>query len=432
MNEASQQIDAAMNVLMARDQALKGQRLFQAVMCFLKGCMSVEIVKDGDPRALFSGETAPHGYLLCSDKEGRRHALLLSAVTFLGGTGNHPVFKKRIQLKTWYKSAYRDLTAKNVIVHFMGVYHYKGNVVLVDWGPETYLPNKMHNSSAFVYVNDLFQGMKHGVFTRVDLHGHTITTIRGAVLADYLNGQTSLSREDTPLSFFKTFNRSFPFGRWIQAGDAIQEMFAAQWPEWRQGEWPGWFLEYRVAAEIKATGTTAVEYCGNSRKKKGQLDFDLWFPHAEDAFHGDLKASDAKKKAAPGNDQSAFLRAIAQDGRFWYVIFEHDTVKDTDCGLEATHFRTAFLLNHKGDGKWTFRSADSYGKRMKNRVRFVRMMILELNRANCNQILADFNQGRQPARKDGRRAKRATKFLIRKNEIENFLIYHYEPSSGKP
>ena len=429
MNEASQQIDAALNILTARDQALKGRRLFQAVMSRIATLGSSEIVKDSDSRAIFTGELFPHGYVLCSDIKGCRHALLLAAVTFLGGSGNHPVFKKRIQLKTWYKSAYRDLTANNVVVHFMGVYHFKGHVVFVDWNPETYLPNKMHNSSAFVYVNDLFQGMKHGIFSRVDLHGHTITTIRGSALSDYLNGTTPSREEDTPLSFFKTFNRSFPFGTWIKATTAIPEMFAANWPEWRQGEWPGWFLEYKVDSEIKATGTTAVEYCGISRKRKGQLDFDLWFPHAEDKFCGDLKASDKRKKDAPGNDQESFLRAIAQDGRFWYVIYEHDTVKDSECGLEATHFRTAFLVSHNEDGKWEFRSADSYATRMKNRVRFERMMILELNRANCNKVLSDFNQGRQPPRRDGRRAARAPKFLIRKNEIENFLIYNYEPSS---
>jgi hypothetical protein len=63
----------------------------------------------------------------------------------------------------------------------------------------------------------------------------------------------------------------------------------------------------------------------------------------------------------------------------------------------------------------------SYAKKMKHSVEFVQMKIFELNRINLNETLAIFNQGRQP---NGN--KRPPKFLINKQNIDNFIIYSYE------
>jgi hypothetical protein len=46
------------------------------------------------------------------------------------------------------------------------------------------------------------------------------------------------------------------------------------------------------------------------------------------------------------------------------------------------------------------------------------MWILELNQANASLVLGDFKQGRQP---NG--ASRALKVMIKKRNIDNFLIY---------
>ena len=63
----------------------------------------------------------------------------------------------------------------------------------------------------------------------------------------------------------------------------------------------------------------------------------------------------------------------------------------------------------------------SYAKKMKHSVEFVQMKIFELNRVNLNETLSNFNQGHQP---NG--GKRAPKFLINKNNIDNFIIFSYE------
>ena len=60
----------------------------------------------------------------------------------------------------------------------------------------------------------------------------------------------------------------------------------------------------------------------------------------------------------------------------------------------------------------------SYARKFKQSVRYVSMKILELNESNYGVVLGDFNQGRQP---DG--AARALKVMIKKRNIDNFLIY---------
>ena len=160
-----------------------------------------------------------------------------------------------------------------------------------------------------------------------------------------------------------------------------------------------------------------VLYIGSSHKKAGELDFDLWFN--SDKFYGDLKASDIEKKEAPGNDQTNFLECINKYDRFWYVIYEHNTIKDSeDNNYEATRFRTNYIKNQNewpANKEW---DELSYYKRMKNSVQFIRMYIIELNRINYRIALNDFNQGKQPSGDS-----RKPKFKITKNNIDNFVIF---------
>lgn len=60
----------------------------------------------------------------------------------------------------------------------------------------------------------------------------------------------------------------------------------------------------------------------------------------------------------------------------------------------------------------------SYKQRFKAGVAFVRMKILEVNNVNKDVILSEFNQGHQPDGSD-----RNPKFLIKKKDIDNFLVY---------
>lgn len=410
MNEKSEQVDSRLNILVDDDQPLSPRELDNKLILTLNavrgGHAHLAAIDIADKEARFVS------YDVC---DGSKHALLTAAVTFLGGNGNHPVFKKRMQLKSWYKPVSAALKKAGYIVHFLGIYHYEENLVFVDFGTDTYLKRKMHNSSAFVYVNDLFRAMKDGVAIRIDLHGNSITTIRRDKLAQYLKGGMSESNTTDLIDVFMAFNGYMPFKEWIKGQDAIMTMQENDWPKWRETEWPGWFLEFKLASFLSERSVKTVVYQGNAAKKSDALDFDLLFPVHK--FYGDLKASDIDKKASPGNDLESLMEAIDRCDRFWYVIYEHETVKDKTCQNAVTRFRYDFLMRIDGSAK----SPMSYATRMKNRVNFKKMMILELNRANCGELLSSFHQGHQP---DGK--KRAEKVLINKHNVENYQVFHYE------
>lgn len=414
MNELSQQIDAGLNVFeRAKDQPLTGNDLFESVRdAVLSRCPDADVA---------TTRFGNHKYLKIVFPNGTSHSLLLSAVTFLGGNHDHPTFKKRIQLKTWYKDAWLKLSNQTT-VHFLGVYHFRNNIVFVDFDPNTYIKRKMHNSSAFVYINDLYRGMKDLVAERIDFHGNRISTIHRLVFADYLLSQADDSRRKTDaqsINVFQSFNEEFPFCQWISGLNAYPEMKDANWSKWQETEWPGWYLEFLFANYLKDNKIDCIQYHGNLGKKKGGLDFDLWFPFQH--MFGDLKASDEKKNGTPGNDQRSFLEALNKFDRFWYVIYEHQTIKDSKRGGEVARKRVELAAIAKNDDSYRILHEGSYAERMKHSINFKRMMVVEINRANCNLILKNFNQGRQP---DG--SVRAPKFLINKRNIENFQIYHYE------
>ena len=183
MNEKSEQIDSRLNVAVARDQPLSPVKLDAAIVSSLPSGAAKRTMVEVDGKN--------YSFIACSSSP-KNHAILSAAVTFLGGNGNHPIFKKRIQLKSWFKPVCSELTKQGYHVHFLGVYHYEGNIIFVDFATETYMQRKMHNSSAFVYVNDLFRAMKDGVATRIDLHGNQITTIRRNAFAEYLAEEGSV------------------------------------------------------------------------------------------------------------------------------------------------------------------------------------------------------------------------------------------------
>ena len=409
MNEFSQQIDSALNICVDSDQPLKGKVLKETFLNLASNC----------PNCIIGSDSIDARVVAVDLPDGTKHRFCLAAVTFLGGNGHHPLYKKRIQLKEWYKDTYFRLTAQGCKVHFLGIYHYKKNIVLVDFLPETYVERKMHNSSAFVYINDLFRAMQDGIAYRVDFHGNTIVTIRANELKNYLCNTDNAAVIDNEelIKNFVDFNAVMPFNQWLMGGEIINKMRLAQWPKWRETEWPGWYLEFEFCYYLQRKDVKNILYRGSASKIETQWDFDLDLFFPKHKFYGDLKASDSEKNEAPGNDKDTVAAAISRYGRLWYVIYEHDTVKDKDCDGEVCKIRYELLLK---DPAGKAKSPDSYIGRMKNRVNFRRMMILELNRANCNEILKDFHQGQQP---DG--SKRATKVLINKKNVENFQIFHY-------
>ena len=340
--------------------------------------------------------------------------LILSAqVTHLGG--KWPGFKKRIQIPPSWKDVAERANNEGLRIRFVGVYHYAGVTIFVDFEPTTYVRRKANNSAAHVSTNDLFQAQTLGQFARVDRNGNRLASVRADQFADYLLG--GYESKQPRVDVFHRFNAEFLVGGEIQALDAVKEMNDSKWPDTFQGEWPGFYVEFRLDDFLRRSGLRRlVEY--QKAKGHGLLDYDLVFKKGDELeYYGDLKASDVTKRESPGNDAEDIRRCIDEFGRFWYVIYEHETKHGRDDGHLATIEWNEWKRSVGYESRKEY-NALSYAKRFKASVRFVKMMILEVNAANFDVVLGDFTQGKQQSG-----AARALKVMIKKKNIDNFLIY---------
>ncbi len=351
---------------------------------------------------------------------GIKQVLLFANISYLGGDGAHPIFKKRIQLKRYFKEVVLEVSnKKNYYVRFLGVYHYKGNILFVDFLKDTYINKKMNNSAAHIYINDLYQGMKNGIFKKIDRNNNVLYVIKYTKLKDYLNDNIVIQNKITKIfDLFTKFNYGFPFGQWLEAIKCVEEMRNKLWSQWAQSEWAGWFLEYRFYNYTKENNTSS--YCKYIRQKGlSDLDFDLWFN--EISIYGDLKSESLYSTSILGNDKESVLEAINTYDKFWYVVYEHETIKDKDKNYEASEFINQLKLDN---GKWpkgkTF-DRHSYGNKLKHSINYTKMYIIEVNRINYGEVLSDFNQGKQP---NGNPRKQ--KVSISKKILDNFIIYRYD------
>lgn len=409
MNVDSEQIAQDGSLVLAQDQPLSDRQLQDCI---------IRLLGKDKCRLL---PVPPRRWVLEYVDSGKVCHLLVRACTYLGNP--HPIFKKRMQLPLWFNEYVRSARNQSpeVDVRYLGVYHYGDeqhgdNVVFVDFAIDTFLAKTGHNSSAHVYTNDLYQAMKYGIFSKVDHFGNTITTVRCDKLCDYLRGAASES--NTLLDLFRQFNGGFGFGQWLKALDSIKEMHLNGWRQWRQAEWPGFYLEYRFDKFTRDNNVTdKMRYVGNSSINGGGKNFDILF--GEEPFYGDLKASNISQKETPLNDKSHLVDCIKRYGRFWYVIFEHETVTDSQAGYVATKDRIRYI---KSVDPSFDKDEMSYGRRMKNSVRFLKMSIVELNPANYWTVLKDFNQGRQQSGEA-----RNPKFKITKEVLknDNYVVFRH-------
>lgn len=326
-----------------------------------------------------------------------------------------PEFKKRIQIPRSWLNVHDAATRADLAPRFIGIYQYGPVTIFVDFEPSTYILRKANNSTAHVSTNDLHQAQLRGTFSRTDRNGNRITSVRADRFAPYLLSD-SVER-DPHLDAFRGFNREFLGGHTLGALTAVKEMHGAHWPDTFQAEWPGFYLEYRFQSFLeKSRLTDTVNYLKD--KRTGGYDYDLAFLRSGAINHyGDLKASDHIKHESPGNDAAAIERCVREFGQFWYVIYEHETAHARHNSNLATIEWNEWKRSVGYKSSNVFNPL-SYGTRFKESVRFISMMVLEVNEANFGTVLGEFAQGRQP---DG--SARALKVIIKKRNIDNFLIY---------
>ena len=399
----SEQITPTLSIVYDYDQKLTKISEFESA--FKEALGNIEVIKHNNNRIYKYTHNNHDTYFLTG------------AITWLSNP--HPLFKKRLQLKKWYRDVYEEYNFKeNSDVRIVGIYRYDGMHIFVEFDTEKYMKNKLNSSSAHVYSNDLYQALKNDYFTKIDQKGNKITTIASRNFKKYIdNGHVPAKHakpmKSTIFDLFAKFNNGFSFGEWITAVSAIEKMKSKKWYQWKGTEWAGWFLEYELNEFIEQEQCqNTMMYIGN-KKTSDLLDFDLYFKN--DEFYGDLKASDITKKEAPGNDKDATLEAINYNGKLWYVIYEHETKKDIDYNSEMAIARMELIGKPYKEG-----SKISYKTRMKHSEKKKKMKILELNRINMHEVLRDFNQGRNS---DGN--ERKAKFRITKKNIDNFTVYSY-------
>lgn len=342
----------------------------------------------------------------------RDQVILKKQITHLGNPW--PGFKKRIQIPKSWLTVERHARVDGLVPRFVGIYHYGEVTIFVDFDPSTYVLRKANNSAAHLSTNDLHQAQTLGQFSRQDHNGNRLTSIRADEFAGYLlAGYVA----DPRIGVFEHFNADFLAGHELEALVAVKQMHSVSWPDTFQGEWPGFYLEYRLDSFLgRDLNTRLVQF--QKDKKRGRFDYDLVL--ATDGvleFYGDLKSSDVTKHESPGNDAEDLRRCVSDYGRFWYVLYEHETHHARDHGDIATIEWNEWK---RSVGYQTRKAYDplSYARKFKQSVRYVSMKILELNEANFGVVLGDFKQGKQP---DG--AARALKVMINKRNVDNFLIY---------
>lgn len=343
----------------------------------------------------------------------RDQVILRKQVTYLGIPWEG--FKKRIQIPNTWLEAHHRARAEGLKPRFVGIYRYLDVTVFVDFDPSTYVQRKANNSAAHVATNDLHQAQTLGVFSREDKNGNRLTSVRFEEFAGYLLG--TVHELHPRLDVFSRFNDEFLSNRRIEALDAIQEMHRAVWPDRFQGEWPGFYLEYRLNEFVRRSRLEdLVEF--QRVKTAGSFDYDLVFKDVGQIdYYGDLKSSNIAVQESPGNDAEDIRRCIAEFGRFWYVIYEHDTWHGRSEGdlptIAWNEWRRSVGFDNGNDY-----NPLSYRGRFKAAVRYSRMKILEVNEANFHIVLGDFNQGQQQGG-----GAREPKVKITKKNIDNFLIF---------
>lgn len=185
----------------------------------------------------------------------------------------HPEHKKRIQIRKEWQPYLQD---SNTIL--LGAYRYNGTFLFVSFGTEKYAHNRLNNSSAHVYSVDLLNAAEYGTFEKTDMNGNKINVYDAKHISRLFGIDTSEEgqlEQDPPSKMLKDFAHTIE-GAW-RGYDCYTEMKKAEFSQWRQGEWPGFYLEYRFQSYIrnKPGSESVIRFV--SRKNNGDIDLDLEF-----------------------------------------------------------------------------------------------------------------------------------------------------------
>jgi len=328
---------------------------------------------------------------------GRNVKLFIKQITYLGHP--HLAFKKRIQISRGWQIGLSEANA-----YLLGVYKYRETIIYTLFDKTNFITRITNNSSAHVSTFDLLNAQQKGIFTKQDIRGNIITCVRHDliyyVLSKIVNNESILSHE---ISLFETFKLSLK--KHYHGIECYSEMILSDYRNKFQPEWFGFYLEYKFETFLENNPDCKSICRYQSKKSKDDIDLDLNF---NDEFLGDLKTHSNDSSAILGNDIGNVMKALQNYGKLWYIVFNHNTHRDSNHDFEVTIFWNT--EQEKED-------LMSYSRKMKNKIELTDFMILEIN--NYNKIyLSVFNQGI-----NSNKLPREPKIKIDKKMINNFLIY---------
>lgn len=396
-----EQVNTDGTIVCDYDQTLSVRALYERIVTYFPG-----IYRDEDG-------------IICGVYQGRKYSIRAKNVSYLGNP--HPVFKKRIQIANDLKEFYQASLAKGYRPILLGVYTYKQTVLFCAFRIEDFIYKKAHNSSAHVYSSDLSDAAEHDYFQKTDYFGNQITVFSPKGVEVFLRelfentGQTwgtpDLFSVDVSnpmpqhivqeiLTFFQDVHKEW------HGIDCYRQMIAANYRNKYQPEWAGFYLEflfeqYLVEHQLQDD----IRYAQD--KSKNGIDLDLYFPTI--GCYGDLKTHSIESRGVQGNDWDTVFSLIDGNprGHLYYLVCEHETIKDRVCNYEVTEYWNRAL--HKENLR-------SYGGRMKNQVTLADFYLLDINDGN-KQFLSQFKQGINSNGKP-----RAPKIMVERDQFKNFAI----------
>ena len=350
------------------------------------------------------------------NNNGKEFIFFAAQISYLGNSPTEDrSFKKRIQIPSYW----RDLTKNfedEVTVMWLGIYLFQENLIISDFIKDSYMleKNKLNNSSAHIYINDLYQAMNNRYFKRIDTKGNTIYSIRSVYFHDYLF-QSRYEEEQGNRLFeaLDQINSKFPFKKNLFGHECYGEMHKNDYVNTIQTKWNGFYLEFIFDRLLKECNID-VDLLSFVIDGKMDRNIDLDLYSKEYDFFSDLKASNIDKLETPGNDKESIISALEKHKKLWYIIYQHESELDKNISGE-TFKAWESIRKERGKVKPT---SGKQKNQMVGKIRFINMLVLEVNRANCRDVLKDFNQG---VNSNGQ--KRKAKFSIDKRNIENFVIY---------
>jgi len=404
-----EQVDNKGNIVLDYDEKMSFLKIFSLLKEILLGFS----VKKEDKQFLINGRLS---FLACN-------------VTYLGNP--HAIYKKRIQLKSYFPKYYELNNEKNIKTIFLGIYTYQQVNLFVIFNTSSYINNEFHNSSAHVYSTDLQEGYKKGFFRRIDRNKNEIIVLSRSRFIEYvsrlLNGSESISEieyQNKLLLYFDSFFKSIPLK--IDGLKAYQSMILADYSDKIQIEWCGFYFEFLFDNYYILNNTNLIlrkvkmDYTDKNGKKiiydkkKVFPDLDLKFPLI-DYFYGDLK-SDNALSGIQGNDYESVHNIISNGGTIWYILMDFTPHYDVLYNYEVLNYLIKFQKPGKDGIENKF---EREKKKIKHDIEVNGFSILNINESTWKYIRI-YNQG---VNSDGK--PRAPKISIPRKFVDILKIYSF-------